>query len=146
MQRISPFRSTPAGVFELAGFPHVCFNLSYFFLVLEEEAGGLAVACNLGGKGQLADMFERRFEPVKVVSTKLETPEIILGVPWALPLIVVRDCIQGSSILTIVSGNNTNDMGIRPHDQPSVACWNAPPPVIGDDAVHVVDPTIEIKA
>ena len=83
----------PTCVFELAGFPHAHFDLMYFFLVLEEEAGGFAVARNLGGEGQVTNVFERRFELVEIISTVLETPKVVLCVPWALSLIVVRDCI-----------------------------------------------------
>ena len=60
---------------------------------MEEEARGFAVACNLSSKGQVADVFECGLEPVEVVSAKLETLEIILGVPWALPLIMVGDSV-----------------------------------------------------
>ena len=91
-------------------------------------------------------MFECRVEPVEVVSTKLETPEVVLGVPWALSLIVVRDCIQWSSIQRVISGDDANDMRIRPHNHPGVPCQDAPPPIVGDDAGHIISPTIEIKA
>ena len=85
MQRVSPLQPTPTCIFELASFPQAHFDLTYFFLVLEEQAGGLAVARNLSSKGQVADVFECGFELVEVVSAKFETPEIVLGVPWALP-------------------------------------------------------------
>ena len=58
---------------------------------MEEEAGGFAVARNLGGEGQVTDVFEGGFKSVEVVSAELETPKIVLSVPWALSLIVVRD-------------------------------------------------------
>ena len=91
-------------------------------------------------------MFECRFKPVKVVSAKLEMPEVILSVLWVFSLIVVRDCIQWSSVLQTISGNDTDNMGIWSHDHPSVACRNTPPPVVSDDAGYIIDPTIEIKA
>ena len=117
----------------------------YFFLILEEEARGFAVVRNLGGEGQVTDVFECGFEPVEVVSTELETPEVILGVPWALSLIMVRDRIQWSSVLRGVSRNDADDVRIRPHNYPSVTCRNAPPPVVSDDTGHIIDPVIEIK-
>ena len=95
VQCVSTFQPTPTCVFELASFPHVYFNLAYFFLVLEEEARGLAVVHDLSSEGQIANMFECGLEPVEVISTKLETLEVILGVPWAFSLIMVRDCVTG---------------------------------------------------
>ena len=113
---------------------------------MEEEVRGFAVARDLGGEGQIPDVFECGFEPIEVVSAELETPEVILGVPWALSLIMVRDCIQWSSILQVISGNDANDMRIWSHDHSSVSCWNTPPSVVSDDAGNIVDPTVEIKA
>ena len=93
MQCVGTFKPAPASVFKLAGLPKSFFDFAYFFLVLEEEARGFAVARNLGGEGQVPDVVECGFEPVEIVSAEFETPEVVLGVPWALPLIVVRDCI-----------------------------------------------------
>ena len=121
------------------------FDLANFFLELEEEVRGFAVARNLSGEGQITNMFERGFEPIEVVSAELETPEVILSVPWALSLIMVRDCIQWSSILQVISGNDANDMRIWSHDHSSVACRNTPPPVVSDNTGNIVDPAIEIK-
>ena len=126
--------------------PHAVFNFAYFFLVLEEEARGFAVARNLSGEGQITDMFKCRFEPVEVVSAKLETPKVVLGVLWALSLIMIRDRIEWSSILRVVSRNDADNMRIWSHDHPIIMCWNAPPPVVGNYAGHIVDPAIEIEA
>ena len=101
---------------------------------------------NLSDEGQIPDVLERGFEPVEVISAELETPEIVLCVPWALSLIMVRDCIQWSSVLRLVSRDDANDVGIRPHNDPGVACRNAPPPVVGNDAGYIVNPTVEIEA
>ena len=98
------------------------------------------------GEGQVADVFECGFKPVEVISAELETPEVILGVPWALSLIMVRDCIQWSSVLWGVSRDNADDMRVRPHNHPGVSCQNAPSPIVSNDARDIVDPTIEIKA
>ena len=103
------------------------------------------VARNLGGEGQVTDMLESRFESVEVVSAELEMPKIVLSVPWALSLIVIRDCIQWSSVLRIVSRDDTDNVRIRPHDDSGVACRNTPPPIVSDDARYVVNPAIEIK-
>ena len=99
IQRIGSLQPAPTGVLELASFPHVYFDLVYFFLELEEEARGFTVAHDLSGERQITDMFKYGFETIKVVSAELETPEVILSVPWALSLIVVRDSVQWSSIL-----------------------------------------------
>ena len=133
-------------VLELASFPHTIFDLAYFFLILEEEVGGFVIARNLSGEQQVVDEFERGSKPVEVISAKLETPEVILGVPWVLSLIMVRDRIQGSSILRIISGDDADNVRVWPHDDPSVASWDAPPPVVGDDAGHEVGPAVEIEA
>ena len=90
-------------------------------------------------------MLKCRFEPVEVVSTELETPEVILGVPWAFSLIVVRDHIQWSSVLRGISRDDADDMRVRPHNHPCITCWNASPPIVSDDTGHIVDPAIEIK-
>ena len=135
----------PTCVLELASFPHACFDLAYLLLVLEEEARGFAVACNLSSKGQVTNVFVCGFELVEVISAKLETPEIILGIPWALSLIMIRDSIHWSPILQIISGNDANDMRVGPHNHPGVSRRDAPPPIISDNAGHVVDPTIEIE-
>ena len=145
MQRIGALKPTPTGVFELAGLPKSFFDFAYFFLILEEEARGFAVACDLGGKGQIPDVFERRFELVEVVSAKLETPEVVLCVPWAFSQIMVRDRIQRSSVLRVVPRDNTNNMGIWPHDDPGIECWDASPPIVSDDTGHIVSPAIEIE-
>ena len=50
MQSISPFKSASTGILELASLPHAIFEFTYFFLILEEEARGFAVARNLGGE------------------------------------------------------------------------------------------------
>ena len=118
----------------------------YLLFLLEEKARGFAVSRNLGSKGQVANVFECQFKLIEVISTELEMPEVILGVLWALSLIMDRDCIQWSSILQVVSGDNANDMRIRPHNHPGVLCWIAPTPVVSNDAGHVVSPAIEIKA
>ena len=118
----------------------------YFFLIQVEEARCLAVVRNLSSEGQIADVFECRLEPIEIVSAELETPEVILGVPWALPLIMVRGCIQWSSKLQVISRDRANDVGIGSHNHPSVPCRNAPPPVVSDDAGYMVNPAIEIEA
>ena len=91
-------------------------------------------------------MFECGFKSVKVVSTELEMPEIILGILWALPLIVIRDSVQWSSILQIISRDDADDMRVRPHNHPGVSHRNSSPPVVGDNAGYVIDPVIEIEA
>ena len=71
---------------------------------------------------------------------------IHLGVPWVHSLIVIRDHIQWSSILRVVSRDNADDVRIWPHNDSSIACRNAPPPVVSDDARYIVNPAVEIKS
>ena len=59
---------------------------------------------------------------------------------------MVRECIQGSPILIAISRNNTYDMGVRAHDDPSVACQDTSPFAVGDDAGDKIDLAIEIKS
>ena len=69
-----------------------------------------------------------------------------MGIPGVFSLILVRDSVQGPSILAAISWDNTNDMQVRDHDDPSVLHRNTPPPIVGDDARDDIGPTIEIKA
>ena len=85
-------------VLKLASLPHAIFNFMYFFLILEEEVGGLVVARNLGSEQQVVEKLNCGFESVKVVSAIFEMPKVILGVPWVLSLIVIRDCCAGSKV------------------------------------------------
>ena len=90
--------------------------------------------------------LKRGFKPVEVVSAVLELPEVIMCIPGVLSLIMVRACVQWSSILAAVSGDNADHVGVGTHDHPSEACWYAPPPVVSDDAWDVVGPSVVVKA
>ena len=48
---------------------------------------------DLGGEGQVVEEFERGFELVKVVSAVLELPEVVVCIPGAFSLIMIRDCV-----------------------------------------------------
>ena len=145
VQSISSFQPAPTGVLKLAGLPHAFFDLAYLFLELEEEAGGFAVARNLSSERQITNMLKGRLELVEVVNAELETPKVVLSVPWTFSLIVVRHRIQWPPILQVISRDDANNMGIQPHDDSGVAHRNAPPPIVSDDARHIVSPAIEIK-
>ena len=132
-------------VLELASLPHALFDFADLLLINEKEARCLAEACNLGSKREVVDVLQRVVEPLSLVSTILETPEVILCVPWVLSLIVIRDGIQGSTILAPVSWDNTYNVGVGPHDNPSVTHRDTPPGVVSDNAGNIVSPTIEIK-
>ena len=136
----------PTGVFELASLPQTFFDLAHFFLVLEEEVGGFAVACNLSSERQVADMFEGGLEPVEIVSAILESPEVILCILQMISLIMVRDHIQWPPILRIISRNNTYNVRVWSHDHSHISRRDAPPPVVGNYAGYIVNPTIEIEA
>ena len=72
-------------------------------MINKEEAGHFAKACNLGGERKVVEMFQRIVEPCMLISTVLEMPQVIMGVLRVFSLIVVRECIQGSPILTVIS-------------------------------------------
>ena len=104
------------------------------------------VACDLSGEGQIANVFKCGFEPIEVVSAVLEMPKVILGLLRALSLIMIRNRIQWSSILRIVSRDDAYHMRVRSHNHSSVPRWNAPPPVVSNYAGCIVDPAIEVEA
>ena len=108
--------------------------------------GGLVVTHDLSGERQVTDMFEGGLKPVEIVSAVLESPEVVLCVPWTISLIMVWDRIQRPSILRTIPGNDANDVRVWSHDHSCISRRDAPPPVVGNYAGHVVNPTIEIEA
>ena len=92
------------------------------------------------------DVFKRVVESCSFVSTMLESPQVVVGVPWPFPQVVIRERIQRSSILVAIPRDNPYDMGVRAHDDSRVACRNTPPLAIGDDAGDEVDPAIELES
>ena len=92
------------------------------------------------------DALQHIVELRSLVSPVLELPEVILCVPWVLSLILIRYCIQGSSILASVARDNPYDMRVWTHDDLGIACRDASPSVVGNNAGYVVGPVIEIKA
>ena len=76
----------------------------------------LTEAVDLSSEGQVMEEFKDGFEPVEIISAMLEMPEVIMCVPRAFSLIVIRDHAQWSSILAAISGNNADNVGIRSHD------------------------------
>ena len=103
-------------------------------------------ARDLGGKREVMDVLQHIVKLLSLVSSVPESPEAILCIPWALSLIVIRDCIQWSTVLTPVPRDNAYDVWVGPHNNPGVMCRDAPPGVVGDDAGNIVGATIEIKA
>ena len=90
-------------------------------------------------------MFQRVVKPRSFVSAILEVPEVVVCVLWSFSLIMVRDCIQGPTILTLISGDNADNMWVQAHNDSRVARWDTPPFTIGDNAGDEVDPTIEVE-
>ena len=80
------------------------------------------------------------------VSTDLESPEVIVCVPWPFPQVVVRERIQQSPVLTVISWNNTYDMGVRTHDDSGVMHRDTSPLAVGDDTGDKVNPAIEVES
>ena len=133
-------------VFELSRLPHAFFNLADLFLINKEETGRLSEPRDLRGKGEVMDVFQCIVEARSLVSANLEPPQVIVGVPWPFPQVMVRERIQRSSVLTAISWNDSYDMGVRAHDDPSVACRNAPSLAVGNDTGNEVNPAIEFKS
>ena len=103
-------------------------------------------ASDLGSEGHVVEEFQHRFELVEIVSTILESPEVVMCVPRTLSLIMVRDCIQRSTVLAVVPGNNTDHVGVRTHDHPSEAGRHTSPPIVSDNTGDIIGPSVVIKA
>ena len=146
IQCVSPFQPLSTCVFELSRLPHVLLDLANLLLIHKEEVGHLAEMCDLGDEQEVMDVFQRIVEPRPFVSAILETPKVVMHVPWSFSLIMVRDRIQGSSILTPVSGYDTNDMRVWTHNNSSVVHWDTPSLTVSDDAGDEIGPSIEIKS
>ena len=101
---------------------------------------------DLGSEGQVVEEFKCRFESVKFISAIFESPEVVVCVPRVLSLIMIRDCIQRSSVLTAVSRDDADDMGIGTHDRSSKVCRYTPSPIVSDDTGCIVSPAIVVKA
>ena len=62
------------------------------------------------------NVVQRVIELRPLVSAILEAPKVIMCVPWSFLLTVVRNPIQRSAVLTVVSGYDANHMGIWCHE------------------------------
>ena len=96
IQRVSSFQPTGTSVSELSSLPHALFNFADLFLIYKEEARRLAKACDCSGEQEVVNVFQHVVKPHSLISTILETPEIVLCIPRSFSLIMVRECIQGS--------------------------------------------------
>ena len=134
------------GIFELPSFPHAFFNLVDCFLINEEEVGCLTEMCDLGSEREVMDVFQCIVELRSLVSTIFEVPEVIVCIPWSFSLIMVRDCIQGPTVLTPISGDNAYNMWVRAHDDPGVTCRDASSLAVGDYAGDEIGPAIEVES
>ena len=131
---------------ELPHLPHALFNFVDLLLIHEEKAGRLAETCDLGGEQEVVDVFQRVVKLCSLVSAVLEAPKVVGCVPWSFPLVVVRDRMQGPTILTPVSGYNADDMRVWTHDDPGVARWNTPSLTVSNKAGDKIGPPIEIES
>ena len=111
-----------------------------------EEAGRLTITRDFGDEREVVDVIQCIVEPCSLVSAVLEAPKVIVCVPWSYLLTVVRDCIQRSTVLTVVSRYDADYMGIWTHDHSCVSCWNTPPLVVGNDAGDKIGPSIEVES
>ena len=91
-------------------------------------------------------MFQRVVELCLLVSAVLEAPEVVMCVLWSFPLIMIRDRIQGSTILTPVSGNNTDNVWVWTHNDSGVLRWDTPSFTVGIDAGDEIDPSVEVES
>ena len=145
IQCVSSFQPVCTSVLELPCLPHALFNLVDLFLVDKEEAGCLVEMRNLGGEREVVNVFQRVVELRLFVSAVLEAPEVVMCVPWSSPLIMIRDCIQGPTVLAPVSGNNADNMWVWTHNDPSIPRWDTPSFTVSNDAGDEIGPSVEIE-
>ena len=93
VQRVSTFQPTGTSVLKLSCRPHMLFNFVDLLLIDKEEAGRLLETRDLGGEREVMDVLQRVVEPRPLVSTILETPEVVLGVLRSLSLIMIRHSV-----------------------------------------------------
>ena len=84
-QRVSTFQPARTGVFELPRIPHSFFDFVDLFLINEEKAGRFSEPRDLRGEGEVMNVLESVVETRSFVSAMLESPQVIIGVPWPLP-------------------------------------------------------------
>ena len=130
----------------MSRLPHSLFDFADLFLINEEEAGRLSESRDLRGEREIVDVLESVVETRSFVSAMLESPQVVMCVPWPLSSVVVRERVQWPPILATVSWNNPYDMGVRAHDDPRVTRWNAPSFTVGDNAGDEVDPAVELES
>ena len=121
------------------------FNLADLFLINKEEARCLTETCDLSSEREVVDVFQHVVESRSLVSAVLEVPEVIVCIPWSFSLIMVRDRIKRSSVLTPISRDNASDMWVRAHNNPGVTHWDASPLAISDYTGDKIDPVIEVE-
>ena len=130
---------------ELSHFPHALFDFTDFLLIYVEKAGRLTETRNFGDEREIVDAIQHVVEPCSLVSAILEAPKVVRCVPWSYLLTVVRDCMQGSAILTPISGYDADYMGVGTHDDSGVTCWDASSLAVSDDTGDEIDPSIKIE-
>ena len=90
-------------------------------------------------------MLQHIVKPHLFISAILEAPEVVVCVPWSLPLIMIRDRIQGPTILTSISGNNTDNMWVGTHKDSGVPRWDTPSLAVSNNAGDEIGPSIEVE-
>ena len=109
-------------ILELPCLPHALFDLTNLFLVNKEEAGHLSESHDFCGKRQIMDVLQCIVEAHFFVRADLETPQIIMCVPWSFPQVMIRESVQWSPILAPIPWDNADDMGVRTHDNSGILC------------------------
>ena len=146
IQCVSSFQPLSTCILELPRLPHAFFNFANLFLISEEKAGSLTEACDFGSEREVVNVLQRVVKPRLLISAVLEAPEVVMCIPWSFPLIMIRDHIQGSTVLTPVSGNNTDDMRVWTHNDPGIPCWDTPSFTVSNDAGDEIDPSVEVES
>ena len=121
-------------------------NFADLFLVDKEEATHLTEMCDFGSEQQVVDVFQCVVKLRSFVSAILEMPRVVVCIPRVFSLIVVRECVEGSTILILISRYDANDVWVWTHDDPGITRWNAPPFTVSNDTGDEVDPAIEIES
>ena len=64
----------------------------------------------------------------------------------SLPLVMIRGCMQGTTVLITITRNHTDDMRVCPHDDSGKVHRNIPAVVVRENAGHVIGPMVVIEA
>ena len=133
-------------ILELPGLLHLLLDFANFFLVDKEEVTRLLEACDLSGKRKVVDVFQHVVEPRSFISAVLEMPKVIVCVLGVFSLIMIRECVKRSTILTLVSRYDADDVWVWTHDNLGIPCWDASPFTVSNDTGDEVSPAVDVES